>query len=406
MKYLAAIIIVIGCSLTSFSQVPLDKNILVDTSNYNIDVYLQPKSVPGWDVKANWVVIAIDPSNRVQQVEIRTIQADDTKSMFSLIPMVPSLIATAAQVIVKFGPKTVAVYQMPQPSASPRPAGTTIEPASNKEASDVYLNGSYSPAINSDPQYSIDGSVALMFDLDHEHLNYGQLGFLGSVKTDKRKKVDPDSYRLFAVYQNTPVTKFHGPLQGVLFTWLGAGVEFDRKGDNVNFITAPYLDFPLRLYPRIIRATTEPMAILTPVIGFETGRNFHNAVTPDSGRAIFRTVVGANFLFRFNPKLPGFKGTEFSSTYTLRLPAKREVYTLTEKVNGQDTDFPFLGTNPRHYVKSDLSFKVTDAFSLTFKHEYGALPPVFRKIDHKVSMGFTFSVRQLSGGVPTALRNK
>jgi hypothetical protein len=388
--------------------VPLDKNVLVDPLTHNIDVYLQPKSVKGWDDKANWVVIAIDSANRVQQVEIREIRADADGSMFSLVPAETSAqspIATAAQLIIKFGPKTVVVYQIPK-LPDPATGDTTVAPTSNKQTSDVYLNGSYSPGINSDPQYSIDGSLALMWDLSQQHLNYGQLGFLGSVKTDKRKKVDPDSYRLFLAYQNTPVKKFHGPLQGVLFTWLGAGLEFDRKGDNVNFITAPYLDFPIRVFPKTIRATTEPMAVLTPTIGIETGHNFHNAVTPNSGRAVFRSVVGATFLFRFNPKVPGFKGVELTNSYMLRLPAVREIYTLTEKVNGQDTDFPFLGRNPRHYLKSDVGLKVTDAFSLTFKHEYGALPPVFRKIDHKVSVGFTFSIRQLSGGVPTALRSK
>jgi hypothetical protein len=404
MKFLAAVIAVFCCAAASLGQVPLDKNVLVDPATNNIDVYLQPKSVEGWNDASKWMVIAVDASNNVRKVDLSQIQAATDGSMFSLVPAdksATSPIATAAQLIIKFGPKTLTIYQVKPPS--PGPSST---PESNKQKADLYISGTYSPAINSDPQYSIDGSVGLMWDLSGEHPEYGQLGFLGAVKTDKRKKVDPDSYRLFLAYQNTPVSKFHGPLQGVLFTWLPAGVEFDRKADNVNFITAPSLDFPIRLFPKFIRATTEPMAVLTPTVGFEAGHNFHNAVTPDTGRGVFRGVAGASLIFRFNPKLPGFKGVELSSSYALRLPALREIYTLTKKVDGKDVDDPFLGKNPRHYAKTDLNFKLTDAFSFTIKHEYGAIPPAFRKVDNKLSFGFTYGIRQLRNGVPTALRSK
>jgi hypothetical protein len=409
MKILFIAIAIFCCATVASGQVTLDKNVSLDPSTYNIDVYLQPKSVKGWNDKSNWMVVAIDSSNNAREVDIKDIRPDTANSMFSLIPndtSSTSPVATAAQLIIKFGAKTVTVYQVPAPSSSASPNGPNLGPASNKQNADLYLSGTYSPAIHSAPQYSIDGSIALMWDLDRKHVNYGQLGVIGSVKTDKRKNVDPDSYRLFLAYQSTPVDKFHGPLQGVLFTWLAAGAEFDRKGKNVNLITAPYLDFPIRLFPKIIRATTEPMAVLTPTIGFEAGHNFHNAVTPDSGRGVFRGVVGADFLFRFNPKLPGFKGIEFTSSYMLRLPAVREIFTLTKTVSGKDVDDPFLSRNPRHFVKSELDFKVTDAFSLAFKHEYGAIPPLFRKEDQKVSLGFTYSIRQLQGGVSTTIRNK
>jgi hypothetical protein len=392
-----------------FAQVQLDKNIAVDPLTRNIDIYLQPKSVDGWSDPSKWTVVAIDQANNVRKVDLNSIQADAQNTMFSLIPAdtsAGSAVVTASQLIVKFGPKTLAVYQIPPPTA---PAGTgnkpTIGPASNKQNSDLYVSFAYSPAIHSAAQYSIDTSVGLMWDLDKDVLKKGQLGFVGSVKTDKRKKVDPDSYRLFLAYQNTLVNQPHGRLQGVMFTWLN-GPEFDRKGNNVNFITAPYFDFPIRLFPKTIRATTDPMAVLTPIVGLEAGHNFHNAVTPDSGGGVVRGVAGASLLFRFNPKLPGFKGLELSSAYTLRLPLVREVFTLTNKVNGQDVDAPFLGKNPRHYVKTEGSLKVTDAFALTLKYEYGAIPPVFRKQDHKVTMGFSYSIRQLMGGVPSALRNK
>ena len=409
MRPLIVAVAVICCALMTSGQVPLDKNVALDPLTKKIDVYLQPSSVEGWNDQSKWTVIAIDRANNVAKVQLSQITSDSAGSMFSLVPSdtsATSAIATAAQVIIKFDPKSIAIYHVPSIPASTTPSGPVTEPESSKQKSDLYISATYSPAINSDPQYSIDVSAGLMWDLSQPHLNYGQLGFVGAVKTDKRKKVDPDSFRLFLAYQNTPVAEFHGPLQGVLFTWLAAGTEFDRKGDNINFITAPSLDFPIRLFPKVIRATSEPMAVLTPTIGVEAGHNFKNAVSGDTGRGIFRAVAGASLLFRFNPKLPGFKGIDFSSAYTLRIPAVEEIYTLTEKVNGDDVDKPFLGSNPRHYVKSELNFKITDPFSITIKHEYGAIPPVFRKVDNKLSIGFTYSIRQLRNGVPTALRNK
>ncbi len=408
MKTLLIVIAVTCFAITCPAQVPLEKNVSLDPATFRIDVYLPPKSVTGWNEIANWTVVALDKSNNVQKVDMTSIEADKDNSMFSLMPVdtsINSLIRAAAQLIIKFGPKSVTVYQVPK-SDSTTGGTASVGPAQNKQNADLYFSASYSPAIHSAPQYSIDGSIGMVWDLDHQHVTRGQLGFLGTVKTDKRKKVDPDSYRIFLVYQNTLVNKFHGPMQGVRFTWLAAGGEFDRKGKTVSFISAPSLDFPLRLFPRIIHSTKEAMAVLTPTAGFEVGHNFHNAVTPNVGRAVARGVVGASLLYRFNPKLPGFKGVELSSSYMLRMPLAREVFTLTKTVNGQDVDAPFLGKNPRHYLKTELGLKLTDTFALSFKHEYGAVPPVFRKADHKVTVGFTFSIRQLNGGVPSALRNK
>jgi hypothetical protein len=391
----------------------LEKAIVVDPLNYNLDVYVPPGSLKGWSDKTNWVIIVIDGSKTVHRIDIDTINPRSKDSMFSISPTVASAatIANASQIIVNFGSKVIVVAP-PKKSGSVGggQSGAPVAAASNKQTSDIYLSGSYSPGFKgADPQYSLEGSVAVMFDLNKKHLEYGQLGFVASVKTDKRKKVDPDSYRLFLAYQNVLKSNWWGPnksIQGVQLTWLAAGTEFDRKGKNTNFITAPYLDFPIRLFPSHIRSGTVPMAVLTPSIGFETGWNFHNAVPPNKGSGIFRGFFGADLLFRFNPNIPGFKGIEFANSYVLRAPAIEEIYTLSKKVNNQDVDDSFLNRKPRHYVKSALTFKLNDYFGITTTYEYGMLPPVFRRIDHKVSIGFTFSAKQVNDGVPSTIRSK
>jgi hypothetical protein len=405
MKFSILIITLFGAITLANAQVQLDKSVLMERSTHIIDVYLTPTSVPGWNDLSNWTVIAIDGANNVSKVELASIKADSDNTMFSLIPAntgAGSPIATATQVVLRYGARTMAIYQVPAPGGGEPPATAP----GTKQNSDLYLNFSFSPRIHSAPQYTIDVSLGMMWDLDKQNWKKGQLGFVGSVKTDKRKKVDPDSYRAFLAYQNTPLVEPVGKLQGIMFTWL-TGSEFDHKADNVNFITAPYLDFPIRLLPKekTIRATTKPLAVFAPLIGFEAGHNFHNALNPHSS-GILRSVTGASMLFHFNPKLPALQGIEINAAYTLRLPLKQEIYTLTKSVDGQDVDDPFLGKNPRHYAKVESNFKFTDAFAFTIKYEYGAIPPAFRKQDHKVTVGFTYSIRQLMNGVPSALRNK
>jgi hypothetical protein len=37
---------------------------------------------------------------------------------------------------------------------------------------------------------------------------------------------------------------------------------------------------------------------------------------------------------------------------------------------------------------------INDYWGLSVKHEYGALPPVFNFLDHKVSIGLTFKLKE------------
>lgn len=390
---------------------PLDGNISVDPLTYNINVFVNTSQVPGWDNKSKWVIVTVEnsASKAVRKVGIDRIEPKINNSQFSIIPTIESktAISNASRIMINFGSKVIAVSP-PLPAENKPPDVNLIAAESTKQKADFYLNGSYSPGFgDSAPQYSLDSSVALMFDLSRTaNSKYGQLGFVGSAKTDKRKKVDPDSYRAFLAYQNVVSSKPSRPLQGVQFTWLGAGFEFDRKGKNTNFITAPYLDFPVRIYPRTFKRLDQPLVVLTPSIGFETGHNFRNAVTPDNGRAVFRTFLGADLLFRFNPKIPVVKGITFTGAYNLRNSLIREIYTLTRKENNQDVDVPFLNKKPRSYVKSELAFNLSDYFAASIKYEHGMLPPIFRKVENKLTFGFTLAAKQTGFGIPSTIRNK
>jgi len=74
---------------------------------------------------------------------------------------------------------------------------------------------------------------------------------------------------------------------------------------------------------------------------------------------------------------------------------REEVFTDTAtNSSGKTVDVPFLSTKPRHYIKNELGFTLWDPISLTITHEYGDIPPAFRLVDHKVTIGLTLSLQQ------------
>jgi len=305
-------------------------------------------------------------------------------------------------------------------SSVPLSSGFLVS-ASDKKVADLYINGSYSPALNGPAQYSIDSFVTLAWDLPGEKKSvgpstdkrtdvsvWGRLGFSGQVNTDKRKAVDPDSYSFSPLFQKillAPPQPRH--LQGILLNYSFAKVEFDRKANDLNFVTAPTVEFPMRLLPfsRPISRTTRHVAILTPILGVELGNNFSNLLRSDGQGLLFRALVGADATYNYKPKLLFFQGFSITSSYRLRLPAVDEIFTTVSQSpkTNQAVDNPALTTKPRHSVQSELDLFLTKAFALTITHQYGDLPPVFRLVDQKVSIGLTFMLSQ-SDGVRGAIR--
>jgi len=198
---------------------------------------------------------------------------------------------------------------------------------------------------------------------------------------------------VFGVYQRVLTRAPLWPLEGVLFTWLFGGAEFDRKADNINFISSPLLDFPIRLRGKI-HSKKDVVPVLTPEIGMEVGNNFANAINANGQGFIARGVAGATLSVDFKPNLVLFQNIHLASAYKVRLPVEPQVYTLTQMNSaGKVIDVPFLSTQPRHYIKNEISFGLWKPISFSVSHEYGTIPPAFRLVDHKVTIGFTFATQ-------------
>jgi hypothetical protein len=375
----------------------------VASPDFHIEVILDSAPAGDYLDKTKYRVVSLTsslPGGEWMWIALADVKIVPGNSRIILTPEVPADVAKAAQLMLLVGSEPGVLrtksYEPPQVSLQ----------KSTKEQSDLYINLSFSPGINSRQQYSIDAAAGTLFPvLPSSTSNYGSAGILGAVKTDKRKSADPDSYRFFGVYERPLITPSSSLFQGVLLTWLFAGAEFERQAKNTNFISSPLLDFPFRLRGAI-HQQNQIVPVLTPEIGMEIGKDFENAIHSGGQGAIARGVIGGNFSITFNPKLKLFQGIHLTSGYKLRLPATDEVFTLTKTdASGKTVDVPSLNTKPRHYIKNELGFTLWDPISFTITHEYGEIPPAFRVVDHKVVIGLTLAVQQ-TNKISTALTSK
>ena len=47
-------------------------------------------------------------------------------------------------------------------------------------------------------------------------------------------------------------------------------------------------------------------------------------------------------------------------------------------------------TKPKDDIKNSLSLNITDYWGITFSHEYGRLPSLYKLVDNKMTIGLTY----------------
>jgi hypothetical protein len=53
-----------------------------------------------------------------------------------------------------------------------------------------------------------------------------------------------------------------------------------------------------------------------------------------------------------------------------------------------------LKKGTRHYFGSDLDLMFSDPLGISLKYRYGSIPPAFKFVNHAVSIGLTFKIKQ------------
>jgi hypothetical protein len=315
------------------------------------------------------------------------------KNRYAILKLPPSTLAGhLTSLLVSFDSGPLAAYAAPAKSGS-------FSAASGKTDSDNYLSGTYSPAFHSAASYTIDakGSLDILGLLNKSGKPKPYLGATAAVATDNRPSADPDSFLVsgLAGWVLTHNRFLSGHAQGVLLNWDFAGLEFDRQTTTKTFISSPIAEIPVRLSAAPNPGTHFFLGMF-PYFGIETGTNLSNAINPNGSGFVLRGVAGSSASLTEKTNWKYLPKIGISANYTARIPTTNEIFTNTHYISatGKTVSLPVMSSQVRHHVTDELDLTIAKPFSISIKHEYGELPPGFRTVDNKVTIGLTIMLKQ------------
>jgi hypothetical protein len=297
----------------------------------------------------------------------------------------------------------------PYPWAPPAKACSTILcPAANKGDSAIYATGLYSPAFNSQAQYTIDAEG--VFTLPVNQGRTLRLGGSFNVATDNRPSADPDSYIVSGLLEWYIRPEPWKRIQDVLLQVNLAEFEFDRQSTNKTLVSGPVIEAPILLFPAPGGKKGNLAASIVPYVGLEIGSNLSNAIAAGGSGSVFRGLMGSAFNSTLKTPWKYLSQFGITASYSVRLPATDEVFTNTHYISetGKTVTLPLYSTQARHHLTDELDITLQKPIALTIKHEYGELPPGFRKVDNKISIGLTLMLSHtgLGGAGDSVTRQK
>jgi len=297
-----------------------------------------------------------------------------------------------------------------------KPAGgnNPLTTSANRGDSDVYFNGSYTATEGGSPIYNVDAFAGYMQALQGKTAYYGKLGAYGQLTTKTSPTIDPNSFLVYLVYQRliSSSSSWHGQFQIPYFNYRFAGSEMDKSGAQINFIDSPVVTFPVRLSGRTL-GRIEP-GLTVPHMTLTLGTEFvdvEKSVLAPTGTWHTRGLASATFTTGFKAPKPMmlFDSVELTSSYQVRILSAPEIFYdpkfgVLNKATGKTVIPPMLGTQPRHYVDTKLSYCFAKWAAFTFENTYGSLPPVYLKTDQTFALGLSFTLKQTSYGRYSILR--
>jgi hypothetical protein len=156
------------------------------------------------------------------------------------------------------------------------------------------------------------------------------------------------------------------------------GAEYALDTGALNQINSLAVYFPIALFK--LSAVT-----LTPMFGFEAGRNFVTEANLSAPAGVFRGLTGTDGSYRFkgHPSwLLGTKPFTLSGTFRARFPATSEEFTTIYNMKNLAT----LSTRARIYGRAEFSVPLSRILSASAIYQYGDLPPAFLFFGHTISI--------------------
>jgi hypothetical protein len=345
--------------------------------------------------------------------------ADHGNSAFNASPTVNLVFdqevvdCTAVEVTLlteKFPSQRWTKPQQPKPVATPTPASAPslwsrlfeAPGGSQKGDPDYSFSGTVVAGVGTKPLYTIDGSFLT-------RIKRGNSVSLAATETVKSSSsaIDPDSFNSAITLLYTSAARH----QNIFMAKSNlAGLEFNKASSVLNEVSSGaftwmrFKDWTSCLDKDKAKDPTCPQDLTSSMqfslsAGIETGNNFKNSFTAvnrpglaHGSGLIFRGVPSAGLFFNIFPGGDTKHAIRLNSSYTLRLPARDEIFLETRRHTTNPV--PLLETNPRHYVENNLIFQFNDFLGLKIQHSYGALPPTFLFNDQRISTGIVFQAFQ------------
>ena len=282
-----------------------------------------------------------------------------------------------------------------------KPGPEVIE-STNKTDSDIYFNGSYTAVVGGDPVYDIDAFAGYMRAIPGTDGTYGRIGLYGQVRTKMSTVADPNSFLNYLVYQKV-IWHSVEYVQAPVFNYRFFGAEFDRTAKELNLLTSPTITIPILpvKVPSNVSGKIDPWPMFNLTVGAEFV-NVRKSVLAPVGDWHTRGLAGMNFAIGYTPKKNGFYSLKLTSSWQVRLPSAPEIFyddkfapidPSTGKKNVKKTP-PMLGTQPRHFLDTKVSYNFSSWGGVTFEHSYGSLPPIFFKTDQTFAVGLSLTLKQ------------
>lgn len=260
--------------------------------------------------------------------------------------------------------------------------------ADGKEDSNIYLSGQFIAATKSRPNFSGDFKIEIPIqrvigDRIHEFNPFLDL------KVGHGPDVDPDSMKLGLKWE-FPIWRYRSndlqfPIRRI-FLKNAPQLEAEKDWDNVNFVVDSRFRFMSRTYSN--KFTT---FYFRPFLGQEFGKNLKSLVSEANGRLIYRPLVGSTMNLIFPIQKAGLYDFSIEGEYTRRWLMKREI-TFQEADGGLFQPLE-IGKGPRDYLSTKFTLNFTKYLGGTLSFERGKVPPSFKMVNNKLTIGLTYKVK-------------
>jgi hypothetical protein len=352
-------------------------------------------SRPGCPAAATvpWTVVIYDASGSATIVKV-TSAVDEVGSISATgavtLTLESSVPAGSTRVEVTFNKKN-----MPFISVDPRAKAPKLitSAAKTKDDATVYLSGTFSAAVGSTPEYATDSKVNQPLKYFGPNQSW-LISAAATVQTDSKGTADPDGF-----YWGIPIQ--HVFRQAASFQWSIVGMELDKRGNAVNFVSAPSVSKSLEhVFFRTDKKYDDVKAVavtmgLDLTAGVEFGTNLRDkfvaANKPGQTEGAFFRGVPSATAYLIIPQVLRLKKITLTSSYTARIPTTDELFLETRNTK---TPIPLLTSQTRNWVQNSLQFNLTDYVGIQIKHQYGSIPPAFSFVQNSGSIGLVFSLTQ------------